>query len=100
MPERPRIIGNESTPVLCCWFVEFDGSGKCGYAAVDGSRGYLPPEGGGLFSSIRELRNVLERQKMHNIKILPVYGGEVPKGWKIRGLTTNEMRFFRNVVVY
>lgn len=90
-PQQPRILGDHTTPVLCCWFVEDNGKGKHGYAAADGRRGYLPPQGGGLFNSIQEMRNAMSKQKIRTANVEPNYDDEVPQGWRIRSLTDNEM---------
>jgi len=82
--------------VLCCWFVEDNGSGGSGYAAADGRRGWLPPDGGGLFSSVQQLREAMQRQSITPAYIEPNYDDEVPKGWKIRNLTANEVSALQN----
>ena len=88
----PHIVGDGNTPVLCCWFVENNGIGGSGYAAVDGRLGAVPPAGGGLFTTVEELRLAIKKQKIQSANIEPSYSGVVPEGWKIRSLTEDELR--------
>jgi hypothetical protein len=76
---------------LWCWFVEDDAAGHSGYATMDGRAGYAPPDGGGLFPTIESVRDAISHQDNKTPWIVPHYGGEIPRGWKIRGLTTNEV---------
>jgi hypothetical protein len=87
-----RVMAEPNTSILCCWFVEDNGAGESGYVGVSGLRGYIPAGGGGLFQTVYELREGLKRQKLERAKIVPLFDGEVPKGWKIRGLTDDEVR--------
>ena len=87
-----RVLAGPNTTGLCCWFIEDNGAGESGYVAVDARRGYQPPEGGGLFQTVYELREGIKRQKAENAQIVPSFGGRVPKGWKIRDLTDDEVR--------
>ena len=91
-PLGPRVVAAHDTSVLCCWFVEDNGWGRSGYVAVDGRRGHQPPEGGGLFGTVHELREAIKRQKVDKAEIVPSFGGRVPENWKIRDLTDDEVR--------
>ncbi len=92
---HPRIIANEGTTVLRCWFVEENGHGQSGYVAIDGRLGHEPPEGGGLFKSITEVRDAISRQQIPTPDVEPSFGGVIPKGWKIRSLTQDELHTLR-----
>jgi len=92
LSKSPRIIADENTPVLCCWFVEDDGSGRHGYTAIDGRLGDQTPLGGGLFAGINELRDALVWQHVRNVNIVPNFGGVIPQGFKIRSLTSDELQ--------
>ncbi|HEX4265610.1 MAG TPA: hypothetical protein VH597_14835 [Verrucomicrobiae bacterium] len=78
-------------PVLRCWYVENNGAGQHGYAAQDGKFNYEYPDGTGLYQSIPQLRKAMQLQQSHTKVVVPQFGGEVPKGWKIRDLTTDEI---------
>jgi hypothetical protein len=87
-----RVMAQPNTSIVCCWFVQDNGAGESGYVGVSGLRGYIPAGGGGLFQTVYELREGLKRQKLDGAEIVPLFDGEVPKGWQIRGLTDHEMR--------
>lgn len=86
----PRVVGNQETPVLLCWFVARDGSGGHGYAAWDGRLGHVEPDGGGLFNALPALRAAIQTSGATNASIEPSFPGEIPAGWQIRGLTPEE----------
>jgi hypothetical protein len=88
---KPFLGAAINTPSLFCWFVEDNGAGKSGYAAMDGQVGGAYPEGGGLFPTIEQVRDAIRHQQLKTPLIVPHYPGEVPESWKIRSLTTNEV---------
>jgi hypothetical protein len=88
--EEARIEGPPDAPSLHCWFVEDDGAGQHGYAACDGKRGYMPPEGGGLFPTMAGLTNAI-RKEDRRCFIYPNYDSETPAGWRVRDLTPDEL---------
>ena len=92
---NPRIAAAKGTEILCCWFVEDNGSGRQGYAAVDACLGAPPADGGGLFGSISDIREALKKQGIANADIEAGFGGQVPSGWRIRDLTPEEVSKLR-----
>lgn len=74
-----------------CWYVEDNGSGQHGYAAVDVIFNYVPPDGYGLYETISEVRKAMKLEEFHIDTVVPHFEGELPVGWKIRDLTTSEI---------
>jgi hypothetical protein len=89
--KKPTLGASDDALGLCCWFVEDDGVGHSGYAVLDASGSAAYPRGGGLFGTIEEVRDAINRQKVKTPWLIPCYGGDTPPGWKIRRLTTNEV---------
>lgn len=84
------IAAQDDASALCCWYVISDESGSSGYAMADGRLGYLPAGGGGLFKSLGALKSEMKARKFGNVTIVGEFGGKVPNGWSIRGLTKEE----------
>lgn len=86
---NPQTNSVNNIPVLVCWYVEDNGAGQHGYAALDGRVNDAPPDGNGLFQSIPQMR---ESMRWTHIKVVvPHFEGVLPSGWRIRDLTTNEI---------
>ena len=75
-----------------CWFVVSNGVGHSGYQAADFASSSATPQSQPLFKSIDELRVALRRQGVTNIDTIDGYTNG---GWKIRGLTADELRALR-----
>jgi len=75
-----------------CWFVVSDGVGHHGYQAADFQSRSATPQTQPLFKSIDDLRVALHRQGVTNFDTI---GGDTNGGWKIRGLTADELRTLR-----
>lgn len=89
--QKPNLCAGKDAPSLYCWFVEEDGTGHQGYAAMDGRMGSAPSRGGGLFPTIEDVRDAIRHQTIPNPWLIPYCPASTPKGWRIRGLTTNEV---------
>ncbi len=89
--DKPTLGAGIDAPSLFCWLVEDDGAGHSGYAVMDGRLGSARPLGGGLFPTIEEVKYAISHQKIKTPYLVPHYPSQVPKGWRIRSLTTNEV---------
>jgi hypothetical protein len=104
---RPRIDLGDDPAMVQCWFVENDGEGHHGYAASDGSFGYVPPDGRGLFPSREALRDALVQAlrdphangKVRNPEIIG-WHAPAPRGWRIRELNTAELEELRGALAH
>ena len=81
-----------SSHAFGCWFVVSDGTGHQGYQAADFGSSSATPQTQPFFKSIDELRVALHRQGVTNIDTI---GGYTNGGWRIRGLTADELRALR-----
>jgi hypothetical protein len=75
-----------------CWFVVSDGAGHQGYQAVDFGSSSATPQTQPIFKSIDELRVALFKQGVTSIETITGYTNG---GWKIRGLTADELKALR-----
>jgi hypothetical protein len=88
----PSVLGGgKHTQILYCWYVEDDGSGRSGYVAIDAIWSYAPPDGGGLFQSIDEVRSAMRAQGIRPSQFVAAVM-VTPEGWSTRNLTQGERK--------
>lgn len=87
-PSSSRTFG----PAFGCWFLVSDGAGHRGYQAASFASGSASVQTQPLFKSTDELRFELRRLGVTNIDTIDGYTNG---GWKIRGLTADELRALR-----
>jgi hypothetical protein len=75
-----------------CWFVVTDGAGHHGYQAANFASSSASVLTQPLFKSTDELRFELRKQGVTNIDTID---GFTNGGWKVRGLTADELRALR-----
>lgn len=93
--EKPALDTDRNLPLLFCWFVEDDGTGRSGYILFDAriSRPLLPTER--LLPSVEKVRQTLKDQGLVAPVIVPWHPEWVPEGWKVRDLTKTEAERLR-----
>jgi len=74
------------------WFVVSDGAGHQGYQAANFGSSSATPQTQPIFKSIDELRVALLKQGVTSIDTI---SGWTSGGWKIRGLTAEELKALR-----
>jgi hypothetical protein len=83
---------------LVVWYVMDNGSGERGFASVDDRSSLERPGGSGLFATIEELREAIEKEPLV-VKVVTRYGGKIPEGWKLRrDLTPQELKYLNEAV--
>jgi hypothetical protein len=91
MLEKPILTAGKDTPIVFCWFVEDNGAGNKGYAFMDARVGRPLTPGERLFSTIEEVREALKKQESKTFVLMPQHPDWVPKGWRVRNLSSNEV---------
>jgi hypothetical protein len=74
---------------MACWFVESDGAGRKGYQAAGVESSSSTPQNLPLFTNISDLRAALRKSGATKVDSIGV--GYTNDGWKIRGLTAQEL---------
>jgi hypothetical protein len=90
--ENPTLRARKDAQIFFCWFVEDNGAGHSGYVCFGASWGRPLVREERLFSTVEELREALTNQENVTPKVVNLYPDWVPDGWKVRSLTTNEVR--------
>ena len=90
--ETATIASDLDRPIIFCWFVEDNGKGGSGYIPFDASSSVplLPDEH--LFSTIEETRRTIKSRVSQTPVLVPQYPEGVPKSWRVRNLSTNEVQ--------
>ena len=86
---RLSILRPPGGQVVACWFVESDGAGHHGYQAASETSSTATPQNLPLFPTMDELRAALKKSGITTVT--SIGAGYTNGGWKIRGLTTEEL---------
>jgi hypothetical protein len=92
----PRIYATPDAPVIVCYFIIHDKSGQSGFVCMDGRIEYhLPPVGDKHFETLSAFRDAIRENGLHGVAIISDCPVKPPDGWKIRSLTSDEVKFLQ-----
>ncbi len=77
--------------IVICWFVEDNGAGQSGYMYLNTHRNSPMTPNEPLSPTLEDFIEKLKKWEGGSIYMVPKYPSWVPKGWKVRNLSSNEI---------